>query len=261
MSPARSIACLFFVVALVAMGCPVALAEEAEFAPKQDVLPVPPPKEAVVLFDGEGKNLFLGMDGKESNWKVDQGEIISTPNKRHSNFALSKFHFRDAEIHAEFNIAPPEHGNSGLYIHGHYEMQIVDSAGKKNPTEEDVGSLYRFQKPLVNAARPIGEWQVYDIRYKAPRRDEAGKIVEQGEITAWLNGQKVQDKTRFGEPRSGFIPYRNGNTPYIDAIGKQLKKSGVGPLFLQDHGSPCRFRNLWIKPLDDKSVMYEPPAM
>jgi hypothetical protein len=231
---------------------------ESEFAPKQDPLPAKPPAGAIVLFDGENKNLFLNKEGKPGDWKVEHGELISTGNKRNSNHAVSQWHFRDADIHVEFNINPKAGGNSGVYLHGYYEMQIYDSVKKQQPDEHDEGALYGFQKPLVNAARPAGEWQVYDIRFRAPRRDDAGKIVEEGEITAWLNGHLVQNKTRFGEPRSAYHPFRYDTTPYLTKIADQQAKTGVGPVFLQDHGSPCRFRNIWIVPLDDRALQYKP---
>ena len=75
-----------------------------------------------------------------------------------------------------------------------------------------------FCQMIELAARPPGVWQVYDVRYRAPRRDAAGNIVEEGTLTAWLNGQKVQDGTRFGEPRSKYHPYRYGVTPYLETI-------------------------------------------
>ncbi len=231
---------------------------DTEFLPKQDALPVKPPKDAVLLFDGEAKNLFLSKDGKPCDWKVEQGELVATGNKHRSNHAVSQLHFRDADIHVEFNIDPKAHGNSGVYLHGHYEMQIYNSFGKKSPDEHDEGALYGFEKPLVNAARRPGEWQVYDIRFRAPRRDNDGKIVEQGEVTAWLNGQKVQDRTKFGEPRSAFHPFKYDTTPYLTKIAERQQKTAVGPLFLQDHDSPCRFRNIWVVPLDNQSLLYEP---
>jgi hypothetical protein len=230
---------------------------ETEFAPKQDSLPVDPPKGAIVLFDGQGKNLFLSKEGKPCDWKVEQGAIIATGNGHHSNHAVSQLHFRDADIHVEFNIDPKAGGNSGVYLHGHYEMQIFDSFGKKNADEHDEGALYGFQKPLVNAARKPGEWQVYDIRFQAPRRNAEGKIVEQGQVTAWLNGKKVQEKTTFDEPRSVYHPFRYETTPYLTKIADQQKKTDVGPVFLQDHGSPCRFRNIWVVPLDDRAFVYD----
>lgn len=117
---------------------------------------------------------------------------------------------------------------------------------------------YGFAPPLVNASRKPGEWQVYDIRYRAPRRDTTGAIVEEGSVTAWLNGQKVQDNTTFGEPRSKYHPYRYGTTPYLQTIWTTQKQTSVGPVFLQDHDSPVRFRNIWIRPRDDHAEFYEP---
>jgi hypothetical protein len=146
-------------------------------------------------------------------------------------------------------VSPEADGNSGLYIHGHYEMQIYDSFGITDPTEQDEGSLYRFGKPLVNASRPAGEWQVYDIRFIAPRRDASGRVIHRGMITAWLNGALVQDGITFAEPRSPFLPYRHRERHHLHDIEQRLIATGEGPLFLQDHGSPTRFRNVWIKPL------------
>ena len=138
-------------------------------------------------------------------------------------------------------------------------MQIFNSHGKEKPNQGDMGAIYGFAAPLTNASRKPGEWQIYDIRYRAPRRDKEGKITQEGSITAWLNGKKVQEETRFGEPRSKYHPYRYGTTPYLQEIWKGQKKTSVGPVFLQDHGNPVRFRNVWIKPLDDKSVTYSVP--
>jgi len=235
----------------------VAAAAETEFAPKQDTLPVPPPKNAIVLYDGKGTNLFLNKQGQACDWKEEDGVLISSSNKNRSNHTVSAWHFRDADIHVEFATAKGSNGNSGVYIHGNYEMQIFDSYGKANPDAHDEGALYDFHKPLVNAARPLGEWQVYDIRYRAPRRDDSGKIVEEGVITAWLNGQKVQEQAKFGEPKSVYHPYRYQTTDYLKKIWERQKQTGVGPVFLQDHDSPCRYRNVWIVPLDDKAVKYE----
>lgn len=159
--------------------------------------------------------------------------------------------FRDADIHVEFQLPAKGSGNSGLYIHGHYELQIINSIGKEKLTQEDMGALYGFSAPAVNASRQPGEWQVYDVRFRAPRRDADGKITEEGSLTAWLNGQKVQDGTCFGEPRSKYHPYRHGTTPYLQQLERELKQTSTGPLFLQDHDSPVRFRNVWVRPLDD----------
>ncbi len=224
-----------------------------EFRPIQLELPVPPPADAIVLFDGADTVEFLSMAGKPMDWKIQDGSLISGHNDQRSNHIVSSWHFRDADIHVEFQLPEQGTGNSGLYIHGNYEMQIIDSLGKEPLDDHDHGALYGFAKPLVNASKPRSQWQVYDVRYRAPRRDAQGKIVEEGSVSAWLNGLQVQDNVRFGEPRSTYHPYRYRTTDYLQTIWKEQKNSMVGPLFLQDHDNPVRFRNVWIRPLDDKA--------
>jgi len=250
--------CLFAAGALGADDPPAEDQTGEEFAPNQAELPVAPPKDAVVLYDGKEVNLFLSKEGGKIDWPIEDGALVSARGKRGVNHVVSKFHFRDAEIHVEFMLPPKGSGNSGVYIHGNYELQVINSFGKQNPGNGDAGAIYGFSKPLVNACRKPGEWQVYDIRYRAPRRDETGKIVEEGSITAWLNGQKVQDNAKFGEPRSTYHPYRYHTTPYLKEIWKLQKETMTGPVFLQDHHNPTRFRNIWIRPLDDHVLMYEP---
>jgi len=233
-------------------------AQEKSFKPVQDALPVPPPADAIVLFDGKQTNHFLSMGGGAMNWQVQDGELISTKGGRNANHLVSHLHFRDVDIHVEFMLSPSGSGNSGVYIHGNYELQIIRSHGKNKIGQGDMGAIYGFAKPLVNAARPPGQWQVYDIRYRAPRRDKNEKITEQGSITAWLNGQLVQKETRFGEPRSKYHPYRHGTTPYLQKIWARQKTTMQGPVFLQDHGHPTRFRNVWVRPLDKKAFFYDP---
>lgn len=223
------------------------------FGPFTVPLPVPPPADAVVLLDDRGTSLFLNRNGAAIDWAMEGGIVTSTPNGHHANHIVSDLHFRDAEIHAEFLVPGESDGNSGIYLHGGYELQILNSWGRAEVTAQDLGSLYGFAPPLVNASRPPGEWQSFDIRYRAPRRDPSGRIVEDGVLTAWLNGQLVQNKTRFGEPKSGFRPFLYRTTDYLRSLAEQYRRTQTGPLFLQDHGNPVRFRNLWIRPLDGLS--------
>jgi hypothetical protein len=227
------------------------------FQPDQSQIPVPPPENAIILLDSE-RNRFVSMAGKAIDWPVEDGVATSKRSGGRVNHIVSTVHFRDADIHVEFMVAPEGEGNSGIYIHGHYELQIFNSWNKKENevNEHDQGALYGFQKPLANASRKPGEWQVYDIRYRAPRRNNAGEIVEQGSVTAWLNGVKVQDETRFSEPRSVYHPFRYGTTDYLKPIAAQLKAKQRGPVFLQDHESPTKFRNVWLVPLDDQAIDY-----
>ena len=223
------------------------------FHPLQTKLPAAMPPDAILLFgDGTEPARFTGMSGGPIDWRVEDGTLVVQTTAGHANHILSTEMFQDADIHAEFITAAEAHGNSGLYLHGHYEMQIYDSFGVEPPTEQDEGGLYRFGRPIVNASRPTGEWQVYDIRFIAPRRGPDGKITSPGRITAWLNGQLVQNGIRFTEPRSPYVPYRHGATDFLRGIEKQLLATGRGPLFLQDHGSPTRYRNVWIRPLGGK---------
>jgi hypothetical protein len=235
----------------------VLLSADPNSKPDQSKLPVPPPKGAIVLLDEKGNHAFVSMAGKKINWPVADGVIVSTP-KKNRNHIVSKLHFKDADIHVEFMLPEKGSGNSGVYIHGNYEIQILNSFGKKKVTQEDAGALDGFAPPLENACRKPGEWQVFDIHYRAPRRDKSGKIVENGTVTVWFNGKKVQDGTRFGEPRSVFHPFRFGNSPYLDRIRDRQKKTMTGPVFLQDHGNPVKFRNVWVLPADKQAFMYEP---
>ena len=229
---------------------PVEPATVAEFRPVQQPLPVAPPPGAIVLFgDGREPPAFTSMAGGPIDWRVEDGTLDVGTTKRHANHIVSKAVFQDADIHAEFMVSPEAHGNSGLYLHGRYEMQIYDSFGVEPPTGQDEGALYRFGPPLVNASRPAGEWQVYDIRFIAPRRDAAGRIVKAGSVTAWLNGKLVQDGLTFTEPRSPYTPFRHGVTDHLRGIEREMLSTGRGPLFLQDHGSPARYRNVWVRPL------------
>lgn len=230
------------------------------FQPQQDELPVAPPKDAHMLFDGGELIRFVSKAGEKIDWVIKDGALVSSPGETRSNHIVSTVHFRDADIHVEFMLPEKGVGNSGIYIHGNYELQIINSFGQAKLTQNDMGALYGFAPPLVNAARKPGEWQVYDIRYRAPRRNDQGEITEEGSITAWLNGQKVQDHVRFGEPRSTFHPYRYHSTDYLQRIARRQKETMIGPVFLQDHDAPVRFRNVWLRPLDDKAHFYEEKA-
>jgi hypothetical protein len=248
---------LMVCLSAVAILGSISRAQDTElFRPDQSVLPTPAPQGAIVLLDSKGHQ-FLSMSGKAIDWTKDENCLVATKSENRVNHVVSQWHFCDADIHVEFMVSEIAEGNSGIYIHGNYELQIFNSYGKKEITEHDQGALYGFSKPLVNASKKPGEWQVYDIRFRAPRRDENGKITKTGSVTAWLNGQLVQDNTTFEEPRSVYHPFRYGTTDYLKKIWKQQLATQVGPVFLQDHGSPTRFRNVWIKPLDDKAILYK----
>jgi len=235
----------------------LAIGATAVSAPRPDMLFVPPPADAIVLFDGRGTNLFVSTTGDTVNWPVKDGALVSTPNSRRSNNLVSRLHFRDAEVHVEFMLPSTGDGNSGVYLHGEYELQILNSADKNDPGLGDMGAVYGLHKPLVNAARRPGEWQAYDVRFAAPRRDPAGKLIAEGTITAWLNGRMIHDRAKIGMKTSDYNPYRYDTTDHLATIARRQRRTMVGPLILQDHDSPVRFRNIWVKPLDDQAEMYD----
>ena len=232
-----------------------------DFIPNQTRMGIAPPPDAIVLLEPD-TNRFLHKGGEPTNWPNENGVITSKNSGefKDTNHVVSDLHFRDAEIHVEFKLPAKGQGNSGIYIHGNYELQILNSFKKgesRELTHHDAGALYGFAKPLSNAVRPPGEWQVYDIQYRAPRRAADGSITTLGEITAWLNGTLVQHGTTFAEPRSVYHPYRYHTTDYLKKIWENQKKTSVGPFFLQDHGAPVKFRNIWVKPLDDKATVWQ----
>src|SRR3954469_21983564 len=108
----------------------LALAADPEFKPDQSKLPVAPPKGATVLLDDKGNHSFLSMAGEKIDWPIEGGVITSTPRKN-QNHIVSKFHFRDADIHVEFMLPEKGPANSGVYIHGNYEVQILNSFGRE----------------------------------------------------------------------------------------------------------------------------------
>lgn len=251
---ASRITTIIFVIAFFGVFARTANAEDT--ATQKGVAACPP--GAIVLFDSGTEHQFVSMAGTAVDWPVENGAIVSTTGPSlMKNHIVSRLHFRNAQIHVEFLLPSASTGNSGIYIHGHYEMQIINSLGKSKLTESDMGALYGFAPPLANACFAPGCWQTYDILFRAPVRDSLDTIVEPGLISATLNGQKVQDSVRFGEPRSKYHPFRYDTTPYLKEILSRQRRTMTGPLFLQDHDSPVRFRNIWVLPLDNCAFMYD----
>ena len=211
MSRGNRIRIASFALWLVQVGISVGVSMAAEQLKIVDAQPGKPPSDAIVLFDGGSTDAFLNVKGTPCQWPVVKGAMVVR-----DGFIVSKLHFRDAQIHVEFAVPDDgakggAAGNSGVYIFGMYEMQILNSY--ENPVEpkEAVGALYGISPPLVNAARKPGEWQVYEILYTAPRRDKHGRVAQPGEITAMLNGVLVQHKAHFTESISRWNPlvYQN----------------------------------------------------
>ena len=196
-------------------------------------------KEKVYLFDGPDPSGWKSRwSGNTPDWKVEDG--IATVG--HEDI-VSDYQFSDAHIHVEFRIPDmPDctgqaKGNSGVYVHGCYEIQVLDSYGIENPHNDDCSGIYSIQAPLCNACLPAEEWQTYDIIFRAPRFNQYGEIAEDGRITLLQNG---------------IVVHNNFILPSVTPGGiTENRRVAKGPLMLQDHGNAVSFRNVWVMPLCD----------
>jgi hypothetical protein len=199
------------------------------------------PSDAVVLFDGKDLSKWKGKDG-DAKWKVENG--VFTVAKGTGDIE-TKQTFEDFQLHIEWRV--PEdiqgqsqaRGNSGIFMQGIYELQVLDNYNNRTYSNGQAGSIYKQTRPLVNAMRKPGEWQVYDVIYTAPRFKADGSLFSPARITVLHNGVLVQNNFEI-----------RGTTPYIGL--PEYKAHGKGPIRLQDHGDPSKplsFRNIWLREL------------
>jgi hypothetical protein len=201
-----------------------------------------PPSDAVVLFDG--KDLSRWNNGDK--WIIKDGYAIAA-----KTGITTKDSFGDCQLHLEF--ASPEEvrgkgqgrGNSGIYIMGRYEVQILDSYQNETYFDGQCGSLYKQHPPLVNACRKPGEWQTYDIVFEGPRFEDK-KLVRPGYVTVIHNGIVVQNHFEL-----------KGGT-YYDRPAAYTPHGPKAPLNLQFHGDPVKFRNIWIRELKEMNPVSVP---
>ncbi|RMF43477.1 MAG: DUF1080 domain-containing protein [Planctomycetota bacterium] len=204
-----------------------------------------PPSDAIVLFDG--KDLSRWHNGE--NWTVEDGVMIVGKGK-----IVSKDKFGDCQVHIEWSApTPPQgrgqgRGNSGLFMMDRYEIQILDSYDNETYFDGQAGAIYKQTPPMVNAMRKPGEWNTYDIIWTAPRFHPDGTLKSPATITALHNGVVILNH---------FV--LQGDTPF-DRPPRYQPHPEVGPISLQDHGNPVRFRNIWVRPLvPPKGIRVRPP--
>lgn len=192
------------------------------------------PPQAVTLFNGTDLDNWTTRDGGAAGWTVEDG-IMTV--KKGTGDIVSKETFRDMQLHIEFRIPDmPEatgqaKGNSGVYIQGRYEIQVLDSYGWAIPGMGDCGGVYDVHAPLLNACRPALEWQSYDIVFRAPRFGQSGgEIHDHARITVIHNGIVIHNNVQVTGPTGGAI---------------DDKVDDPGPLLLQDHGDLVSYRNVW----------------
>jgi type 1 glutamine amidotransferase len=200
------------------------------------------PSDALVLFDGKNLSEWKSANGDEAGWDVHDG--VFTVNKKAGDI-LTKKEFEDFQLHIEWHV--PENimgegqarGNSGVYLQDKYEIQILDSYNNMTYVNGHAGSIYKQSPPLVNSMRKPGEWNVYDIIYKAPTFTKDGKYRTPPVVTILHNGVLIQNSTVV-----------QGTTEYVGF--PRVIPHGKGPLRIQSHGDPSEpisFRNIWIREL------------
>ncbi|MEI6105529.1 MAG: DUF1080 domain-containing protein [Opitutae bacterium] len=200
-----------------------------------------PPSDATVLFDGKGNAQWVALDGSPTKWVVKDGALECVPG---SGYVRTLQSFGDCQLHVEWaSPTPPQgesqgRGNSGVFFgFNRYEIQVLDSYENKTYADGSAGSIYGQYPPLVNAMRPPGKWQTYDLIWTAPRFDADGKLLSKAYLTLLHNGVLVQNHVEFTGPDPWI-----GRPPYT-AHPERL------PIAFQDHGNPVRFRNIWVREL------------
>jgi hypothetical protein len=203
--------------------------------------PAPPPSDAIVLFDGSNLSQWRAEDNTAAKWTVKDGYVEVKPG---TGMLVSARGFGDVQLHVEW--ATPavvqgegqERGNSGVFLMGMYELQVLDSYQNDTYPDGAAGAIYGENPPLVNAMRPPGQWEAYDIVFRRPHFKADGSLERPARMTVFLNGVMIQDNFELVGPTANKArpPYR----AHADKL----------PLKLQDHGNPVRFRNIWVRELE-----------
>ncbi|RZF62722.1 3-keto-disaccharide hydrolase [Sphingobacterium corticibacterium] len=218
--------------------------EDTEFyAPKPPVVTLKNqvPSDAIVLFDGTDLDQWVSRNNPEqaAAWTVENNILKVKPK---TGDIQTKQVFEDFQLHVEWKS--PEiikgegqgRGNSGIFLQGRYEVQVLDNDDNPTYVNGQAGSIYKQRPPLVEVRATDDKWHRYDIVYKAPRFNKDGMLISKGSVTILHNGVLIQNNTQI-----------EGTTEYIGL--PKMEAHGAGPIILQDHNNPVSFRNIWIRPL------------
>lgn len=196
-----------------------------------------PPSDAIVLFDGSSLDGWTHGEDRPAEWVIEGDAMVVKPG---SGSLMSKATFGDAQIHVEFATPREVHGegqergNSGLYLQGRYEVQILDSFENETYPDGQCSAIYGQYAPLVNASRGPGQWQTFDVIFRAARFDDTGKRLAPATVTVLHNGVLTQDRVELKGVTGGSL---------------SAESAAPGPIMLQDHGNRMRFRSIWVRPL------------
>jgi len=195
----------------------------------------------IILFDGTSTEMWTKRDGSPIAWTIEDGVLtVGRDPGEFTSDIVSTVKYGDAHIHVEWrepdmpDAIGQDKGNSGVYIHGAYELQVLDCYGLGKLADNECGAIYSVYPPLTNACKPAMEWQTYDIYFRAPRFNEDGSVKENARATILQNGICIQNNIDLYTTTPG---------------GVTEQKLAEGPLLLQDHLNPVSFRNIWIETL------------
>ncbi len=221
-------------LALLVFSWLIVPSSRSDEKPNDSSLGAKPPEGAVVLFNGQSMEGWVKTDGKTpADWSVTDGFMTVG----RGNIMTEK-RFGDFQLHIEFNVPymPRAHGqgrgNSGVFLTGIYELQVLDSY-KLKPANNECGAIYHQVVPALNACKPPLQWQTYDVTFHKARVDQ-GRVVQKARVTVIQNGLKIIDDAEIATTPGGI----------------DLAEGQDGPILLQDHGNRVEYRNIWIKPLN-----------
>jgi hypothetical protein len=203
----------------------------------------PAPSDAIVLFDGTDLSKWQHGDGSAAKWKIQDGYMEVVPK---SGILRTKEKFGDFQLHLEFATpakvegSSQGRGNNGVNIWGKYEIQVLDSYNNPTYADGQAGAIYGQTPPLVNASKPPGEWQTYDIIWEGPRWDAENKLSSKAHVTVLHNGAVLHHRRELHGPTNHRAIGNYGTKPQTS-----------GPIELYEHGNPVRFRNIWLRPLGE----------
>jgi hypothetical protein len=198
------------------------------------------PSDAIVLFDGKNGNAWKHMNGDALKWRIDSGFMMVKPG---TGNIQTQQGFGSCQLHIEWRapfVVKGEgqgRGNSGIFLMGRYEVQVLDNYNNRTYSNGQAGSIYKQRIPLANACRPPGQWQSYDIIFTAPQFNTDSTVKSAARVTIIHNGVLVQNNIEIW-----------GGSAYI-GVSKYEMHSNKEPIILQDHGDLVSFRNIWIREL------------
>ena len=193
------------------------------------------PENAVRIFNNQDVSNWTQRNGDVANWAVKDG-VISV----NKGDIMTQERFTDFFLHLEFmtpdmpDATGQAKGNSGVFLQGRYEIQVLDSYGIETPGKGDCGAIYDQYAPLVNACKPPLEWQTYDVCFRSARVSENGEVLE---------------KTRLTVLQNGIVIHNNIELPGVTVLAIDEQVGTPGPILLQDHGNDVKYRNIWVLPL------------